>query len=39
VGRHIENRFWLFIGAILADVCKSWIAAVRSVANFSEVAK
>jgi len=21
-GRHIENRFWLYIGAILADLCK-----------------
>jgi len=21
-GRHIENRFWLYLGAILADLCK-----------------
>jgi len=21
-GRHIENRFWLYIGAILVDLCK-----------------
>ena len=21
-GRHIENRFWLYLGAILADLCE-----------------
>ena len=21
-GRHIENRFWLYLGVILADLCK-----------------
>ena len=21
-GRHIENRFWLYLGTILADLCK-----------------
>ena len=32
-GRHIENRFWLYLGAILADVCESWTADVESHAN------
>jgi len=32
-GHHIENRFWLYLVAILADVCENWIAEVELHAN------
>jgi len=37
-GRHIENRF-SYLGAILADVCESWIADVELHANSGHVTK
>jgi len=29
-GCHIENRFWLYLGTVLADVCESWTTDVES---------
>ena len=35
-GHHIENRFWLYLVAILADVCENWIAEVELHANYKQ---
>ena len=38
-GRHIENRFWLYIGAILADQREIWNINERSHADIVHVTK
>jgi len=37
--RHIENRFWLYIGAILADQSKIWKGDKESHADICHVTK
>ena len=37
--RHIENRFWLYIGAILSDLCKFRNADEESHADISRLTK
>jgi len=39
VGRCIENCFWLYLCAILVDVCESWIADVELYANRVHITK
>ena len=38
-GRHIENRFWLYLGAILADHSEIWNGDERSHADIGHVTK
>jgi len=38
-GRHIENCFWLYLSAILADLCEIWIEDQESHANIGHVTK
>jgi len=38
-GRHIENRFWLYLGAILADQSEIWNRDERSHAYIGHVTK
>jgi len=38
-GRHIENRFWLYIGAILVDLCKFRNGDEESHADIGHVTK
>jgi len=38
-GRHIENHFWLYLGAILADQCEIWKGDEGSQANIGHVTK
>jgi len=38
-GRHIENRFWLYLGAILADQREIWNRDEGSDANTGHVTK
>ena len=36
-GRHIENRFWLYLGPILADPCEIWNGDEGSHADIGHV--
>ena len=36
-GRHIENRFWLYIGAIFVDLCKFRNGDVESHADIGHL--
>jgi len=38
-GRHIENRFWLYLGAILADQREIWNRNEGSHADIGHVTK
>jgi len=38
-GRHIENRFWLYLGAILADQREIWNRDEGSHADIGHIAK
>ena len=38
-GRHIENRFWLYLGAILADQREIWSRDEGSHADIGHVTK
>ena len=38
-GRHIENRFWLYLGAILADQREIWNRDEGSHADIGQVTK
>jgi len=38
-GRHIENRFWLYLGAILTDQRKIWNRDEGSHADIGHVTK
>jgi len=38
-GRHIENRFWLYLGAILADQSEIWNKNEESHADIGHVTK
>ena len=38
-GRHIKNVFWLYLGAILADLCEIQIGNGESHANTRHVTK
>jgi len=38
-GRHIENRFWLYLGAILVDQREIWNRDEGSHANTGHMAK
>jgi len=38
-GRHIENRFWLYLGAILTDQREIWIGNTESHANTGHMTK
>jgi len=38
-GRHIENRFWLYLGAILADQGEIWNRDEGSHANTGHITK
>ena len=38
-GRHIENRFWLYLGAILADQREIWNRDEGSHADIGHVTK
>jgi len=38
-GRHIENRFWLYLGVILADQREIWNRDERSHADIGRMTK
>jgi len=38
-GRHIENVFWLYLGAVLADLCEIWTGNKESHGNTGHVTK
>jgi len=38
-GRHIGNRFWLYLGAVLADHCEIRIGDEESRADIGHVTK
>jgi len=38
-GRHIENRFWLYLGTILADLCKFRNGDEESHADIGQLTK
>ena len=38
-GRHIENHFWLYLGAILADLCEFQNADEESQADIGHLTK